>query len=236
MPINYLLLAQLIAMHFVGDYLLQPDSWVESKKDKKWASPFLYIHALIQGLLACLIIFAVSAWWIGLTVFITHLLIDGWKVSKKDETYKLLLLDQLLHMSVVLICWILYTQQFSLFPEKISHYLLDDKIWVLAIALILLFKPSSVFIRVFVSKWNIPTNGLDEAGKYIGYLERVLTFLFILSGMYQAIGFLVAAKSILRLGNLRQNERKETEYVLVGTFISFLIATVLGIAIKHIVK
>lgn len=94
-----------------------------------------------------------------------------------------------------------------------------------------------MFIGLFVSKWTMPTNGLDDAGKYIGYLERFLTFIFILTGMYQAIGFLVAAKSILRIGNGRMaHDRKKTEYVLIGTFISFLIATIIGVAIKHVIN
>jgi hypothetical protein len=236
MPINYLILVQLVALHFVCDYVLQPDKWVDSKKTKKWASPYLYIHALIHGLLAWLVAFSLCAWWIGLTVFITHLLIDAWKVSKQNETYKLFLIDQTLHLFILILCWIIYTQQFIVLIGTFQRYLLIQNVWIVASALILLFKPSSVFIRVFVSKWNIPNNGLDDAGKYIGYLERVLTFVFIIGGMYEAIGFLVAAKSILRLGNLRRHERSETEYVLIGTFISFLIATVLGVAIKHIIK
>ena len=170
-----------------------------------------------------------------MTVFITHLLIDGWKVSKKDETYPLFLADQLLHLFILLVCWVIYTQQFILFIDKFQQYLQVQNIWLIACALLLLFKPSSVFIGIFVRKWALPSNGLDDAGKYIGYLERVLTFIFILAGMYQAIGFLVAAKSILRIGSGKEQDRKETEYVLIGTFISFLIATVLGVAIKHFV-
>ena len=237
MPINYLLLIQLITIHLVGDYVLQPDSWVKDKKLRKWKSYRLYVHALVHGLLAWFVVFNIYAWWIGLTVFITHLLIDRWKVSQQNETYQLFLIDQAFHLFILFICWVVYTQQFNMLVDKFQFYILVRNIWLVTVALILLFKPSSLFIGIFVSKWALPTNGLDEAGKYIGYLERFLTFIFILAGMYQAIGFLVAAKSILRLGNGQISpDRKETEYVLIGTFISFLIATVIGVAIKHFIR
>ena len=46
--------------------------------------------------------------------------------------------------------------------------------------------------------------------------------LLVLAGELTAIGFLVAAKSILRFGDIQgAEERKLTEYVIIGTFMSF---------------
>ena len=86
-----------------------------------------------------------------------------------------------------------------------------------------------------MSKWTPFTNASDsdslaEAGKYIGILERLFVFAFIISGRWEAIGFLVAAKSVFRFGDLRQSkDRKLTEYILIGTLLSFGISILCGL-------
>ena len=59
----------------------------------------------------------------------------------------------------------------------------------------------------------------------IGYLERGLIFLVVLGGMAEGIGFLIAAKSVLRFGTVRE-EAKLSEYVSIGTLASFARALV----------
>jgi hypothetical protein len=60
-----------------------------------------------------------------------------------------------------------------------------------------------------------------QAGSFaIGLLERALIFLFVLTGQTAAIGFLIAAKSILRFGEV-QDDRRAAEYVIIGTLASF---------------
>ena len=65
--------------------------------------------------------------------------------------------------------------------------------------------------------------GLDNGGLWIGRLERLLIFMFVMLGMPSGIGFLVAAKSILRFSNTR-DDQKMAEYVLIGTLTSFSLA------------
>ncbi|MGA9533921.1 MAG: hypothetical protein WBR18_14470 [Anaerolineales bacterium] len=65
--------------------------------------------------------------------------------------------------------------------------------------------------------------GFEVGGKRIGQLERALIYLLILVGEPTAIGFLIAAKSIFRIGELREGaNRMEAEYILIGTLMSFL--------------
>ena len=55
--------------------------------------------------------------------------------------------------------------------------------------------------------------------------QRVLVLTFILLGEYQGIGFLVAAKSILRFGTVTQAsdyQRRISEYIIIGTLLSFI--------------
>lgn len=63
--------------------------------------------------------------------------------------------------------------------------------------------------------------GLENGGLYIGWLERGLAFLFFLLGQPEGAGLLLAAKSILRFGDISKSERSHTEYVIIGTLLSF---------------
>lgn len=76
---------------------------------------------------------------------------------------------------------------------------------------------------------------MKDAGKWIGIMERILIFSFILLDKFGTIGFLLAAKSVFRFGDLKDtNDQKKTEYIIIGTFLSFMIATLLGITVKFI--
>ncbi len=74
------------------------------------------------------------------------------------------------------------------------------------------------------------SRGLPQAGRIIGQMERLLIFMMVFSGEPGGIGFLVAAKSIFRFGELRDpSNRMEAEYILIGTLMSF----VYGIAVAY---
>jgi hypothetical protein len=51
----------------------------------------------------------------------------------------------------------------------------------------------------------------------------------MLLGTYEALGFLIAAKSLLRF---QETDTKRTEYVLIGTLLSFGVAVLLGVIIN----
>ncbi len=64
--------------------------------------------------------------------------------------------------------------------------------------------------------------GFEKGGRYIGQLERTLILLFILGNQPTGVGFLVAAKSVFRFGDLKEHEdRMEAEYIIIGTMLSF---------------
>ena len=72
-------------------------------------------------------------------------------------------------------------------------------------------------------------SGLVAGGELIGYLERLLILTFTLVGSYAAVGFVLAAKSIFRFGELNQSaNRSMTEYVLIGSLLSVVITTLIG--------
>jgi hypothetical protein len=68
-------------------------------------------------------------------------------------------------------------------------------------------------------------DSLTAAGLWIGVLERLLIVTFVLAGEFSAIGFLIAAKSILRFSDKDvHHPRKQSEYILIGTLLSFCLA------------
>lgn len=67
---------------------------------------------------------------------------------------------------------------------------------------------------------RVRNNGLRDGGRLIGILERGLIFALIGLGQPLGVGFLVAAKSILRFGTATRDQRT-AEYVIIGTLASF---------------
>jgi hypothetical protein len=55
---------------------------------------------------------------------------------------------------------------------------------------------------------NIQTESLSSAGKYIGILERLLVFTFIMVNHWEGVGFMVAAKSVFRFSDLAQAKQR----------------------------
>ena len=60
----------------------------------------------------------------------------------------------------------------------------------------------------------------ERTGRQIGLLERGLIFALILGGQPLGVGFLIAAKSVLRFGTASRDQRS-AEYVIIGTLASF---------------
>jgi hypothetical protein len=73
--------------------------------------------------------------------------------------------------------------------------------------------------------------GFPSGGETIGQLERFLVFVLILIGHFEAIGFLVAAKSILRFGEMKE-DRRDAEYVIIGTMWSLVLGLIVTLATR----
>ena len=75
-----------------------------------------------------------------------------------------------------------------------------------------------------------------DASAWIGILERILIVIFVTTAQFQAIGFLVAAKSIFRFNDTREEGTLKAEYFLLGTMISFTLAIITGLAVRWLVS
>ena len=227
----------LILAHLLGDFILQPNSWVADKEKKKCRSIYLYLHVLIHIALTMLFLWDFNLWWIALIVGVSHLLIDVTKLSFQTAKTKRIwfFIDQIAHILVIVALSLFYFPYF-----KLEDFFNDESLKIVT-AIVFLTVPSSIFIKTIISIWTpitidhskIQTESLVNAGKYIGILERLLVFVFILVNHWEGVGFMIAAKSVFRFSDLAEaKQRKLTEYVLIGTLLSFGIAVLVGILIK----
>lgn len=229
-----ILLTKLILAHLSGDFIFQPDGWIKEKELKKHRSGKLYLHVLIHGTATMLLVWNINFWLPVLIIIISHYLIDLIKIHFQKSHNKIFWFvgDQVLHLVVIGCVWFSWEKP-SLFVDiNISHVLL------LITSVIFLTNPASVIIKTLISQWTPDTfytlsTSLPDAGKFIGILERLLVLTFVLHHHWEAVGFLLAAKSVFRFGNLKEShDRKLTEYVLIGTLLSFGIALVTGLLVS----
>lgn len=232
-----ILLAKLILAHLLGDFFFQSRRWVTEKEEKKLRSWKLYGHAALHGLLAFALIWDLSFWPYALLIAVTHGAIDAVKLLLQKDRHRWIWFagDQALHLAVLAIVWYCWGHQ----PVSFAFWY-NQEVWLVAAAIVLLTVPVSVAVRIFISAWTPDTEEKDgeslrNAGMYIGILERLFVFGFVLMGHLEAVGFLLAAKSIFRFGDLKESkDRKLTEYVLIGTFVSFGVALLTGVMLRHV--
>lgn len=233
-----ILLTKLLLAHLAGDFIFQPDSWVQEKKLRKHKSPKLYLHILIHGALTLLLVWDLSLWLPAVIIMITHFVIDLAKVNFQTANNNVFafIADQVLHLAVIGLIWQSLEQ-----PYLDFNALFSAKLLIVITAAIFLTNPTSVIIRTFISQWTpdtlyTVTSSLPDAGKIIGFLERLLVFTFIMNHHWEAVGFLLAAKSVFRFGNLKEShDRKLTEYVLIGSLLSFGIALIVSLAVSWLI-
>lgn len=235
---SLLILFRLMAAHLLADFLLQPSSWVTSKNTRKGRSPHLYLHVLVHGIFTYLFLGDWSNYAIPLVVMGSHLLIDLGKASLQKKNLSTFVADQLLHLAVLVGCWLVLTDQGVQLTAAVRRLLGSTETWVLFTGYLVALFPSGVLISIATQKWCKELKdrqGLAEAGRWIGYSERFLILTFILLSRYEAIGFLIAAKSIFRFNEImKDKERKEAEYFLIGTLLSIAFALATGLLTKSL--
>lgn len=230
----YTWLLRIAAAHLAGDFLLQPAAWVEDRNARHHRAPGFWYHISLQAFLACAFT-GFDTWWLWTAVFCLHGLIDWWKSHRSDE-FKYFAVDQCLHLWTLLVLWV---ARFPVEASAVARQLLtwtdNRNLWVTATALLLVTRPAGFAIGLLTKGFreqlgDAKDGSLERAGTWIGVLERVLIFFFVLIGQYEAIGLLVAAKSIIRL---KEGQQKMGEYVLIGTLLSILVAIAAGFAVTR---
>ncbi len=218
----------LLSAHFIADFLLQPD-WLQSQKKKRWA---ISLHSGIVAFLSYVFCQHWGGWLIPVLIFVFHGAIDLVK-QRFADTWRLFCLDQVFHIaSIIFTAWLFRSSVFD--GVGLS--------WMILFAGFAVSVQGAGFLVGKVAEKIQEENdlgkklqGLKDGGKMIGQLERALIFLFVMTGQSAGIGFLVAAKSILRFGEAK-DDQKLAEYVLVGTLLSFGLAISFALLTKFILE
>jgi hypothetical protein len=253
------LFIKLLIAHIATDFLLQTKKGIEAKQRKLLQAPAFWLHILYVCITAAIAM--LGQLHIGALALITlsHLAIDYAKIiadkKTKTDTWKqkdvgLFLIDQLLHIIVLGIAWLFIIKGFSrllIMPFALPN----NNLLLKLLGYFIVIGPVTYLIKFLTIRWSneITANGnsLPDAGKWIGILERIIVITFVFIDQYSAIGFLITAKSILRLIDKPDpviqtqttqifSTRKHTEYVLIGTFLSFGTAILVGVVLNWIEK
>jgi len=217
--------ALLIAAHAFGDFALQPTWLVARRRQLR----YLVIHTGIHAILVYVILQAWACWQASVVVFIAHTVIDWTKVRLPDAT-RWFVADQAAHILVLMgVAWWLVASGLMTSFAGGGYQLL-----VLLGGFILTVRGAGFLVGKFAQHLaqanQLELNGLENGGKWIGLFERALIFVLIFIREPAGIGFLVAAKSILRFEEAK--DQKLAEYVLIGTLLSFS----LGIALSWLTR
>jgi hypothetical protein len=231
-----LLIARLILVHLLGDFLLQPSSWVRDREARSFRSPWLYMHALVHLLLATVMTGSLGI--LPILIGLGHLLFDGLKAYFRLDGLLYFLTDQLLHVLVILF-GVASLSQAVHWEHLLERLGTPRHLWVVS-GYLAVTTAYSRMVAIATAPWRslIPAERepLKNAGRWIGIIERILVLTFVLLGQLPAVGFLLAAKSVFRFGDLRESKDKgHTEYVMIGTLLSFGVAILTGLIIQRLI-
>lgn len=211
----------LLLAHVLADFVFQTRAMAEAKAARQLLPLVLHL-AIVAALLLLLMrptTGEAAAILAGITLL--HGLTDWAKSHAPPDRLWPFLADQAAHLAVLALAARaapgLWAQGFGTphLPDALPG------LAALAAGLILVTRAGGFAIGLFMRPWaETALDGLPGGGRMIGHLERGLIFLLVLAGTAEGIGFLIAAKSVLRFGAVKQESRL-SEYVIIGTLASF---------------
>jgi hypothetical protein len=234
--------------HIIADFYLQPTQWVIDKRQKTFRSRYLYAHVGIVTVLSYVFLGDFRNPFPALILGFTHGLIDLLKLRyDKNGTAGWFVADQALHIGCIVITAVVLSSDLSVATGHLKTWLQQPRTLATGAGLLLSLSPISFLVGILTKPWreelsklapNADDN-LANAGRWIGMSERVLIFVFVLTAQFSAIGFLIAAKSLLRYNDKGVGTEipaayisKKSEYILVGTLLSYTCAIGSALAVK----
>lgn len=202
----------LLLAHALADFVFQTNWMVTGKRR---VGPLL-AHGLAVLVTAAVTTGSLSPWLLVLAV--AHMAIDLAK-AHAPRGARTFLLDQAAHLALIGAFAALLP---GLWAEGIwGAFATLPGCMAIAAGLILTTRAGGFAIGLYMEPWAASApGGLPNGGRAIGWLERALIFLLLLTGQAEGIGFLIAAKSVLRFGAVG-DDRAVSEYVIIGTLASF---------------
>lgn len=236
------LLIRLLLAHIISDFILQTDKMVKSKK---WLSLYMLVHIIIVFAST----FALSGLWkISIFIAVLHWFTDSVKVEIQSRSNLkpnlVFTADQLFHFLIIIIAWFWHFDMFEKVFKTISLPFLNYKLSLILLAYAWVYFPVGYLIKFATQSINhtnvtatLNTNAddkIEHGGKLIGQFERIIILTLVLLNQFDAIGFLITGKSIIRFADHNSNLR--SEYVLVGTMMSYALAILTGIFVNYMLS
>lgn len=222
--------AALVLAHVLADFVFQTDAMVRSK-----ALPgVLLVHVAIVAAASWAALGLAPAAGPILLVGISHLVIDWLKQRHGSQTFGPFALDQAAHLAMIALAAALWPASYTAglwglpWPSGLDAAKAHaPQAMVLVAGLVAAVWAGGHAVRAMMAGLPIPADPteddrLPQGGRLIGRLERLLILMLVLADYTAGIGFLIAAKSVLRFSELaRDRDRRVSEYVIIGTLASF---------------
>lgn len=240
----------LLLAHIVGEfYVLNSKTFKKEENSLKT----LLIHSLSYYVTMLIIAIPVITLEIIIVVSVTsivHMIIEllnfyycrkvlnckKWSLVKERNIFFVI---QALHLaSLIIISYIAVINKIELKGLKIITKFFDTVglsevvfiSWL--VTLLLIHKPANIAISKFLALYKPRETNLDiqkdnNAGRFIGTVERIIMVIFISLHEFAAIGLVLTAKSIARYDRISR-DKDFAEYYLLGTLISVAIVVVVS--------
>lgn len=149
----FIVLVKLLCAHLCADFIFQTDSINKGKRESGGKGiAYNLLHSLIHAGAAYLFVANISYWFIPIIIFVSHFVIDWIKCRFCEDNLPAFLADQFMHIAIISIVW------FVFFGKDVDYTFLEDidttKVWLTIMAYIIMLRPSSIFLGLFLKKWT----------------------------------------------------------------------------------
>lgn len=216
--------------HVLADFTMQTDRMVANKRD-----PLVLLGhvAIVAAVSWAALGFALRPWPI-LLIAVSHYAFDWVKLRHGGPGFLAFATDQAAHLAMIALVATFWPRTWASGlwgatpPPALAEWqpLLPEAM-TLAAGLVAAVWAGGYAVQALMHGLKHPLDpsedqSLPRGGQLIGRLERLLIFMLVLAGQAGAIGFLIAAKSVLRFNELaRDRDLRIGEYIIIGTLASF---------------
>lgn len=219
----------LFAAHVLADYVFQTKRMAEEK-----SNPLMLAYHGVVVLLTAVLLTGHVTWPVMLLVGL-HIATDVIKALFWNDKFASHISDQAIHLIKIaavsaLAPHLWATGFWQNAPIWVPHVLL------LSAGILYATRAGGFAVAKLMAPYvdAFTTDSLPGGGKAIGLLERGLIYILMIAGQPIGIGFLIAAKSVLRFETAKDGaeaeNRRRSEYIIIGTLASFGWAILVSLA------
>ncbi len=166
-------------------------------------------------------------------IFVSHIIIDFIKsaiVRRDNLTSKLEMIifisDQIAHLAIILVVSCIFKTEAQL-----------NSGYIFIVCLLLVNRPTGIMIGYILDIYSDKKNNSERSedvsklGRQLGYVERTVVFISIISDLEAIAAAVITLKGVLRISSSRtgQSGLANHEYFIYGNLVSFSVAVIVAI-------